>query len=90
MKIYLIYSRETGRIWKHLNSFVVHRDGSIEGKLASGGSSTYSKQCKPAILRISQELLDQINGDYKNYIIQEGKVVTRDSKHLYDNEEIAL
>lgn len=90
MKIYLIYNRETGRIWKHFNSFVVHRDGSIEGKLASGNSSTYSKQCNPAILRISQELLDQINGDYKNYIIQEGKVVLRNSTHLSNKEETTL
>lgn len=90
MKIYLIYNRETGRIWRHFNSFVVHRDGSIEGKLASGNSSTYSKQCKPAILRISQELLDQINGDYKKYIVLEGKVMLRDSEHLNDKEETTL
>lgn len=90
MKIYLIYNRETGRIWRHFNSFIVHRDGSIEGKLASGGSSTYSKQCKPAILRISQELLDEINGDYKKYIVREGKVVLRDSEHLNDKEETTL
>lgn len=90
MKIYLIYNRETGRIWRHFNSFVIHRDGSIEGKLASGDSSTYSKQCKPAILRISQELLDQIDGNYKKYIVQEGKVVLRDSEHLVDKEETTL
>lgn len=90
MKIYLIYNRETGRIWRHFNSFIINQDGSIEGKLASGNSSTYSKQCKPAILRISQELLDQINGDYKKYLVQEGKVVLRDSEQVSNNEETAL
>ena len=74
MNIYLIYNHKTGQIWRHLNNFIIKPDGSIEGTADNKNNLVYSKKCNPAILRITKEIFDNIDGKYDNYTVKEGKV----------------
>ena len=72
---YIIYSNETGKVWRDLDQYVVEDDGTILGGLNGENTLRYPPAVNPAMLELTDEEFAALGEDLCKYLIQDCEIV---------------
>jgi hypothetical protein len=84
---YIIYSKETGKIFRGLDNITTYPDGSIVGNVNGMNLLKYPASIIPATVLITDEEFTALGADVDKYIVVDGKIVDKSNADMSVNTE---